>query len=206
MVISSRNFLTRSSFPAPRHPSSARRQPWRPCRPPLQAPPSPPRRLVPRPGHGSSGPAQPASHPGPECRRGGRYGVLHARQREEEAGARYHRPHRHLPPPRATPPPPQAPRPRPRLGPERPRPEEEQASQLGRKKAQPKKPASRKKAAPPPVSVPPPPSANEVLDETSAPTASYMGLLNDAEVNIGAPPLDSFHFEGEEEEEEEEEE
>jgi hypothetical protein len=30
-----------------------------------------------------------------------------------------------------------------------------------------------------------------------------MRLLNDAEVNIGAPPLDSFDFEGEEEEEEE---
>ncbi|KAM0901236.1 hypothetical protein ACQ4PT_020118 [Festuca glaucescens] len=74
---------------------------------------------------------------------------------------------------------------------------------LGPKKARAKKPASRKKATPPPVSAPPPPSANEVLDEMSAPSASYMGLLNDAEVNIGAPPLDSFDFEGEEEEEEE---
>nr|XP_051202588.1 uncharacterized protein LOC127316219 [Lolium perenne] len=55
------------------------------------------------------------------------------------------------------------------------------------------------------MSVPPASSANEVLDEMEALTASYMGLLNDAEVNIGAPPLDSFDFEGEEEEEEEEE-
>ena len=40
----------------------------------------------------------------------------------------------------------------------------------------------------------------------SAPTATYMGLLNDAEVNIGAPPLDSFDFEEEEEASAEEEE
>jgi hypothetical protein len=71
-----------------------------------------------------------------------------------------------------------------------------------------KKTATRKKAAPPPVSASPVPNANEVLDEMSAPTTSYMGLLRDAEVNIGAPPLDSidFHVEEEEEEVEEEEE
>jgi hypothetical protein len=67
-----------------------------------------------------------------------------------------------------------------------------------------KKPASRKKATPPFVSAPPLPSANEVIDEMLAPTASYMGLLQDAKVNIGAPPLDSFNFDVEEEEEEEE--
>jgi hypothetical protein len=68
-----------------------------------------------------------------------------------------------------------------------------------------KKTATRKKAAPPPISAPLVPSANEVLDEMSAPNASYMGLLRDAEVNIGAPPLDSFDFHVEEEEEEVEE-
>nr|XP_051190449.1 protein transport protein SEC31-like [Lolium perenne] len=86
--------------------------------------------------------------------------------------------------PRASPPRPRAPPPRPRA----PRPKRNKPASLGPKKARPKKPSSRKKAAPPPVSVPLPPSANEVLDEMSAPTASYMGLLNDDEVNIGFLP------------------
>ena len=75
--------------------------------------------------------------------------------------------------------------------------------------------ASRKRgaehtAAPPPPSTaaPTPPTATDVFDEMSAPTVSYRALLDDAEVNIGSPPLASFDFHveepaGEEEEEDE---
>jgi hypothetical protein len=67
-----------------------------------------------------------------------------------------------------------------------------------------KKPVSRKKPVHPPP--PPPPSANEVFEEVSAPTTSFMGLVQEVEVNIGEPPLDSFDFEEEPVEEEVEEE
>jgi hypothetical protein len=43
------------------------------------------------------------------------------------------------------------------------------------------------------------PPAPNVFDDMSAPMSSYMGLLNDVEVNIGAPPLDSFDFVSKEE-------
>nr|XP_020163913.2 transcription factor SKN7-like [Aegilops tauschii subsp. strangulata] len=77
--------------------------------------------------------------------------------------------------------------------------------------------ASRKRgaehtAAPPPppprTAAPTPSTATDVFDEMSAPTVSYRALLDDAEVNIGSPPLASFDFHieepaGEEEEEDE---
>jgi hypothetical protein len=49
--------------------------------------------------------------------------------------------------------------------------------------------------------VPPAPNAagaNDVFDDLLAPTYSYLGLLNEAVVNIVAPPLDSFNFHGDE--------
>jgi hypothetical protein len=69
-----------------------------------------------------------------------------------------------------------------------------------------KKVTSRKKPAPKPQIDDPPPAAHDVLDEMATPTGSFMGLLNDAEVNIGAPPLKPFDFEDDDLEEEEEEE
>jgi hypothetical protein len=55
---------------------------------------------------------------------------------------------------------------------------------------------------PPPASTPgptpPTATATDVLDEMSAPTVSFSALLNDAEVNIGDPPLDSFDYHVEE--------
>ncbi|KAE8799630.1 putative methionyl-tRNA synthetase [Hordeum vulgare] len=76
-----------------------------------------------------------------------------------------------------------------------------------------KKTTSRKKPVPAPApAAAPPPVVHEVLDEMSAPPTSFMGLLEDAEVDIGAPPLDPFGFgddleeKGDEEEEGEDEE
>jgi hypothetical protein len=51
--------------------------------------------------------------------------------------------------------------------------------------------------------MPPAPNAagaNDVFDDLLAPTYSYLGWLNEAVVNIVAPPLDSFNFHGDEEE------
>uniref|UniRef100_A0ACD5WZM5 Uncharacterized protein n=1 Tax=Avena sativa TaxID=4498 RepID=A0ACD5WZM5_AVESA len=71
-----------------------------------------------------------------------------------------------------------------------------------------KKLVSQKKPAPGPVAPPPPPVVHEVVDEMPEGATLFMGLLQDAAVDIGAPPLDPFDFAddlvGEEEEEGEE--
>ncbi|CAM0945778.1 unnamed protein product [Alopecurus aequalis] len=68
---------------------------------------------------------------------------------------------------------------------------------------------------PPPAHAPsaaPSPVVHEVLDGMPTPPSSFMGLLQDAEVDIGAPPLEPFGFgddleeEGDEEDEGEDEE
>ncbi|KAE8798216.1 hypothetical protein D1007_26510 [Hordeum vulgare] len=66
-----------------------------------------------------------------------------------------------------------------------------------------KKVTARKKPAPPVVAVAEPPSAaHEVFEEMANPT-SFMDLLQDAEVDLGAPPLEPFGEEvGEDEEDE----
>ncbi|CAM0943671.1 unnamed protein product [Alopecurus aequalis] len=75
-----------------------------------------------------------------------------------------------------------------------------------------KRTTSRKKTAPAPPIADPPPVVHEVLDGMPATTTSFMGLLQDAEVDLGAPPLEPFGFgddleeEGDEEEEAEDEE
>ncbi|CAM0871744.1 unnamed protein product [Alopecurus aequalis] len=76
-----------------------------------------------------------------------------------------------------------------------------------------KRTTSRKKPAPAPApAAAPPPVVHEVLDGMPTPPTSFMGLLEDAEVNLGAPPLEPFGFgddleeEGDEEEEGEDEE
>ncbi|KAE8807020.1 DNA mismatch repair protein Msh6-1 [Hordeum vulgare] len=68
-----------------------------------------------------------------------------------------------------------------------------------------KKTTSRKKptAAPSPA---PPPVVHEVLDGMPAPSMSFMGLLEEAEVDIGAPPLEPFGFGDDLQEEDDEEE
>ncbi|KAE8780068.1 putative methionyl-tRNA synthetase [Hordeum vulgare] len=71
-----------------------------------------------------------------------------------------------------------------------------------------KKVAARKKPAAPPPPAPavavaePPPAAHEVFEEMVNPT-SFMELLQDAEVDLGAPPLEPFGEEVEEDEEDE---
>ncbi|KAE8812442.1 putative methionyl-tRNA synthetase [Hordeum vulgare] len=66
-----------------------------------------------------------------------------------------------------------------------------------------KKVAARKKPAAPAVAVAePPPAAHEVFEEMATPT-SFMDLLQDAEVDLGAPPLEPFGEEVEEDEEDE---
>jgi hypothetical protein len=63
-----------------------------------------------------------------------------------------------------------------------------------------KKTTARKKpTAPTPAIADTPPVVHEVLDNN--PATSFMGLLQDAEVDIGAAPLETFGFGGEEEEE-----
>ncbi|KAE8779928.1 DNA mismatch repair protein Msh6-1 [Hordeum vulgare] len=64
-----------------------------------------------------------------------------------------------------------------------------------------KKVTARKKPAPPVVAIAePPPAAHEVFEEMANPT-SFMDLLQDAEVDLGAPPLEPFGEEvGEDEE------
>ncbi|KAE8798704.1 putative methionyl-tRNA synthetase [Hordeum vulgare] len=71
-----------------------------------------------------------------------------------------------------------------------------------------RKTTSRKKPAPAPApTATSPPVVHEVLDGMPAPPTSFMGLIEDAEVNMGAPPLEPFGFgddleeEGDEEEE-----
>ena len=51
----------------------------------------------------------------------------------------------------------------------------------------------------------PPPVAHEVLDGMPAPSTSFMDLLQDAEVDLGAPPLQPFRVGDDLEEDEEEE-
>ncbi|KAE8781788.1 putative methionyl-tRNA synthetase [Hordeum vulgare] len=53
---------------------------------------------------------------------------------------------------------------------------------------------SRKKTAPAPPIADHPPVVHEVLDGMPAKTTSFMGLLQDAEVDLGAPPLEPFGF------------
>ncbi|KAE8805727.1 putative methionyl-tRNA synthetase [Hordeum vulgare] len=66
-----------------------------------------------------------------------------------------------------------------------------------------KKVAARKKPVAPAVAVAePPPAAHEVFEEMATPT-SFMDLLQDAEVDLGAPPLEPFGEEVEEDEEDE---
>jgi hypothetical protein len=69
-----------------------------------------------------------------------------------------------------------------------------------------KKTTSRKKAALAPTIADPPPVVHDVLDVMPTTTTSFMGLLQDAEVDLGAPTLEPFGFGDELEEEEEEEE
>ena len=55
-----------------------------------------------------------------------------------------------------------------------------------------KKPAARKKPAAPPAAVAEsPPAAHEVFEEMATPS-SFMDLLQNAKVDLGAPPLDPF--------------
>ncbi|KAE8797608.1 DNA mismatch repair protein Msh6-1 [Hordeum vulgare] len=66
-----------------------------------------------------------------------------------------------------------------------------------------KKVAARKKTAAPAAAIAePPPTAHEVFEEMATPT-SFMDLLQDAEVDLGAPPLEPFGEEVEEDEEDE---
>ncbi|KAE8809986.1 hypothetical protein D1007_13306 [Hordeum vulgare] len=75
-----------------------------------------------------------------------------------------------------------------------------------------KRTTSRKKTAPASPIADPPPVVHEVLDGMPATTTSFMGLLQDLEVDLRAPPLEHFWFgddleeEGNEEEEGEDEE
>ncbi|CAM0944604.1 unnamed protein product [Alopecurus aequalis] len=75
-----------------------------------------------------------------------------------------------------------------------------------------KRTTSRKKTALAPPIADPPPVVHEVLDGMPAPPTSFMGLLEDAEVDLRAPPLEPFGFgddledEGDESEEGEDEE
>ena len=69
-----------------------------------------------------------------------------------------------------------------------------------------KKPAQRNKPAAPPAAVAePPPAAHEVFEEMATPS-SFMDLLQNAEVDLGAPPLDPFRVGDDLEEKEEDEE
>ncbi|KAE8806264.1 putative methionyl-tRNA synthetase [Hordeum vulgare] len=66
-----------------------------------------------------------------------------------------------------------------------------------------KKVAARKKPAAPAIAIAePPPTAHEVFEEMATPT-SFMDLLQDAEVDLGAQPLEPFGEEVEEDEEDE---
>ncbi|XBH97679.1 hypothetical protein VPH35_127321 [Triticum aestivum] len=67
-----------------------------------------------------------------------------------------------------------------------------------------KKPAAAA-AAPPATVAEPPPAAHEVLEEMATPS-SFMDLLQNAEVDLGAPPLDPFRVGDDLEEKEEDEE
>ncbi|KAE8816253.1 hypothetical protein D1007_06102 [Hordeum vulgare] len=59
-----------------------------------------------------------------------------------------------------------------------------------------KKVAARKKPAAPPAAVAePPPAANEVFEKMATPS-SFMDLLQDTEVDLGAPPLEPFRVGG----------
>jgi hypothetical protein len=69
-----------------------------------------------------------------------------------------------------------------------------------------KKTTSWKKAAPSPTIADPPPVVHDVLNVMPTTTTSFMGLLQDAEVDLGAPTLEPFGFGDELEEEDEEEE
>ncbi|KAE8782250.1 hypothetical protein D1007_44396 [Hordeum vulgare] len=68
-----------------------------------------------------------------------------------------------------------------------------------------KKTTSRKKPTPAP-SPAPPPVVHEVLDGMPAPSTSFMGLLEEAKVEMGAPPLEPFGFGDDLQEEDDEEE
>ncbi|XBJ04624.1 hypothetical protein VPH35_023531 [Triticum aestivum] len=69
-----------------------------------------------------------------------------------------------------------------------------------------KKPVARKKPAAPPAAVAePPPAAHEVFEEMATPSL-FMDLLQNAEVDLGAPPLDPFRVGDDLEEDEEDEE
>ncbi|KAE8809902.1 hypothetical protein D1007_13500 [Hordeum vulgare] len=65
-----------------------------------------------------------------------------------------------------------------------------------------KKLATRKKPAATPAE--PPPVAHEVFEEMATPS-SFMNLLQDAEVDLGAPPLEPFRVGDDLEEDEEDE-
>ncbi|KAE8785034.1 putative methionyl-tRNA synthetase [Hordeum vulgare] len=68
-----------------------------------------------------------------------------------------------------------------------------------------KKVAAPKKPAAPPVAVAePPPAAHEAFEEMATPS-SFMDLLQDAEVDLGAPPLEPFRVCDDLEEDEEDE-
>ncbi|KAE8799247.1 hypothetical protein D1007_25374 [Hordeum vulgare] len=68
-----------------------------------------------------------------------------------------------------------------------------------------KKVAARKKPAAPPAAVAePPPAAHEMFEEMATPS-SFMNLLQDAEVDLGAPPLEPFRVGDDLEEDEEDE-
>ncbi|CAM0948118.1 unnamed protein product [Alopecurus aequalis] len=109
----------------------------------------------------------------------------------------------------ALPAPPSAP-PAAALAPPKPPKARAKKASLGPKGA---KAAARSKPPPAPAPVAaPPPVVHEVVDEIPTPPTSFMDLLEDAEVDLGAPPLKPFGFgddleeEGDEEEEGEDEE
>ncbi|KAE8801942.1 putative methionyl-tRNA synthetase [Hordeum vulgare] len=64
--------------------------------------------------------------------------------------------------------------------------------------------ARKKPAAPPAAVAEPPPVAHEVFEEMATPS-SFMDLLQDAEVDLGAPPLEPFRVGDDLEEDEEDE-
>ncbi|KAE8806472.1 DNA mismatch repair protein Msh6-1 [Hordeum vulgare] len=62
----------------------------------------------------------------------------------------------------------------------------------------------KKPAAPPVAVVEPPPAAHEVFEKMATPS-SFMDLLQDAKVDLGAPPLEPFRVGDDLEEDEEDE-
>ena len=70
------------------------------------------------------------------------------------------------------------------------------AAKLAKDKLAAKLAAKKTSARPNPRRAPHPPAvAPEVFDEMATPTGSYLGLLNDAEVDLGGPSLQPLAME-----------